>query len=369
MRVTCVVGTRPNFIKMAALYRAMRGHSDVEPMLVHTGQHYDKNMSDVFFEELEIPRPDVSLGVAGGSHTAQTAEIMLRFESVLMEDPPDVVVVVGDVNSTLATGLVAAKSGVSLAHVEAGLRSRDRTMPEELNRIVVDQLSDFLFVTESSGLENLKAEGIPDEKVFFVGNVMIDTLMTHREKAARLTLLQDLGLQEGEYALVTLHRPANADDKDTLEDILRTLVEIAKERTVVFPIHPRTKAKIEQFGLTDLATSVEGFRMVEPMGYLDFLCAMSHAYAVLTDSGGIQEETTILGVPCLTMRNNTERPITIECGTNTLTGTGGDDILKAYRALASRRKQAKTMPPLWDGKAAERTVDILLQKVHQAGRT
>ncbi|MBN1866417.1 UDP-N-acetylglucosamine 2-epimerase (non-hydrolyzing) [Candidatus Sumerlaeota bacterium] len=360
MRALCVVGTRPNFIKMAALYRGMCERPSMKPILVHTGQHYDPNMSDVFFAELDLPRPDIYLDVSGGSNTNQTARILERIEPVLLEAAPDLVVVVGDVNSTLAAGLAASQCGVPVAHVEAGLRSRDRTMPEEINRILVDRISDFLFVTERSGIENLKDEGIPDERVHFVGNVMIDTLMSHQDKAAGSDVLERLGLESRGYALVTLHRPANSDRQEALKDILLALREIGRELPVVLPIHPRTRNRIGEFGLLSLVEDEPGFRLVEPLGYIDFLAAMKEARVVLTDSGGIQEETTILGVPCLTMRNNTERPVTIECGTNTLVGTRGADIVRAFRALDFSENRAPQRPPLWDGQAAGRIIDILL---------
>ena len=363
MRVLCVVGTRPNFIKIAALYRGMRNRNDLLPTLLHTGQHYDSTMSKVFFEELEIPRPDVNLGVSGGSHSEQTATIMLKFEPVLTETNPDLVIVVGDVNSTLATALVAAKCGVPLAHVEAGLRSRDKTMPEELNRIVVDQLADFLFVTEQSGMDNLQAEGIAQDKTFLVGNVMIDTLKAHLQKALALNIPEQFNLTRSEYVLVTLHRPANVDNKPVLKDILGALANISEDKPVLLPLHPRTKGRIDEFGLSSIVENAGGLILAEPMGYLEFLCAMAHAYVVLTDSGGIQEETTILKVPCLTMRNNTERPVTIEHGTNQLVGTTGEAILKAYHELSKSQLGAKNLPPLWDGNAATRIIDILIEHV------
>lgn len=360
MRALCVVGTRPNFIKMGALYNEMRERESITPILVHTGQHYDKNMSEIFFSELELPKPDIYLGVNRGTHAFQTGEIMKRLEPVLADISPDVVIVVGDVNSTLAASIDAAQSGIPLAHVEAGLRSRDRSMPEEINRILVDQLADFLFVTEQSGVDNLRSEGIPDDKIFFVGNVMIDSLMTHIKKARTSDVLQRLGLSIGKYAVVTLHRPANSDNAIILEDILQALKEISQDILVIFPIHPRTKKHLEDFGLLSIIENSPELLIIDPLGYLDFLNVMMNARVVLTDSGGIQEETTILGVPCLTVRDNTERPITIQCGTNTLAGIKSSSIIQAYSKISQGQNKTKN-PPLWDGKASGRIIDILIK--------
>ncbi|MFC1694030.1 non-hydrolyzing UDP-N-acetylglucosamine 2-epimerase [Candidatus Latescibacterota bacterium] len=362
MRILCVVGTRPNFIKMAALYHEMKKRKSFEPVLVHTGQHYDANMSRVFFTELELPEPDIDLNVSGGSHTYQTSLIMERFESVVQDVTPDLMIVVGDVNSTLAASIVASQCGIPLAHVEAGLRSGDRGMPEEINRILVDHIADFLFVTEQSGIDNLQKEGISEDKIFFVGNVMVDTLLANREKAQDSDVLNRLGLSRGRYAVVTLHRPSNSDDRDALSEILYALCEISRELTVVLPIHPRTRKRMDEFGLLTAVESESGIILTEPLGYLDFLYCMSEARMVLTDSGGIQEETTILGVPCITVRNNTERPVTIESGTNTLAGTRGDDIISAYRSLPDVSRNQLPHPPLWDGKASERIIDVLERK-------
>ena len=363
MRILCVVGTRPNFVKMAALYREMRTRQGFEPTLVHTGQHYDANMSRIFFEELGLPEPDIDLDVAGGSVIRQTCNIMQRLDAVLEERLPDVMVVVGDVNSTLAASLTAMKTGVTLAHVEAGLRSGDRTMPEELNRIVVDHLSDMLFVTEQSGMDNLRREGIDDERIFFVGNVMVDTLMDNIEKAKKSDILHRIELSPNSYAIATIHRPANSDDRDALGEILGALCEISRDIPLLLPLHPRTRQRIEEFGLWTLIEEEKGFMVSDPLGYLDFLSVMAHARVVFTDSGGIQEETTILGVPCITMRNNTERPITIESGTNKLAGTHGADIIHAYRSLTTGNKKSYPHPPLWDGKAAGRILDILEKRI------
>lgn len=363
MRLLCVVGTRPNFVKIAAIYKEMRKRENIEPILVHTGQHFDKNMSENFFKEFELPIPDLNLNVAGGTHTYQTGQIMLRFEPILSEFSPDVVIVVGDVNSTLAASLVVAKCNIPLAHVEAGLRSGDRFMPEELNRILVDQLADFLFVTEQSGIDNLKKEGISEDKIFFVGNVMIDTLITHLKKARKSDILNRFNLSKNNYALITLHRPSNSDNREVLTDILYAIKEISSDLKILFPIHPRTKKRIEDFGLIKLIENQPGFLIIEPLGYFDFLKAMENARVVITDSGGIQEETTILGVPCLTLRNNTERPVTIQYGTNKLVGIEGKNLIRSFRTLYKNRNSSNERPPLWDGKAASRIIDILELKI------
>ena len=357
-RILCVCGARPNFMKIAPVVDALRRVEGVALVIVHTGQHYDERMSGRFFGELNIPQPDVNLEVGSCSHAVQTAEIMKRFEPVCLEHKPDWVVVVGDVNSTIAAALVAVKLGIKVAHVEAGLRSFDRTMPEEINRILTDSISDLLFVTEPAGVENLKREGVDDERIHLVGNVMIDTLRRNKDRADASTILSSLGVEPENYALTTLHRPANVDNAERFSSILRALKEISKDMPIVFPIHPRSRKSIETMRLGEQVASIENLRMIEPLGYLDFLKLMSNAAVVLTDSGGIQEETTILGVPCLTLRDNTERPITIQQGTNRLTGSATDAILSAYRAVRDTRPKG-TIPDLWDGHAAERIVDIL----------
>ena len=343
LRVCSVVGARPNFIKIAPLLEEMRSRPGIVPTLVHTGQHFSPEMSDSFFQELGMPQPDINLGVGGGTHTEQTAEIMRRLEGVFLAAVFHVVLVVGDVNSTMAAALVAAKLGIPIAHVEAGLRSFDRTMPEEINRIVTDALSDFLFVSEPSGRKNLLAEGVPERKIFFTGNVMIDTLLRFRATAAQSPVLERLGLRAGGYAAVTLHRPSNVDNPAQLSSLLDVLKAIARDLPVVFPIHPRTRARLEGLSTGDVMC-------VPPLGYLDFLRLMSEARLVLTDSGGIQEETTILQVPCLTLRENTERPVTIDQGSNRLVGTQPSVILEAVRTVRSHRPQAAcgataTCPP------------------------
>jgi len=358
----CVCGARPNFMKIAPLMRAFEQQGGFEVLLVHTGQHYDENMSRLFFEELDIPRPDVNLEVGSGSHAAQTAEIIRRFEPVVQQYRPDYVLVVGDVNSTIACGLVAVKLGVKLIHVEAGLRSFDRTMPEEINRLLTDAISDLLFVTEPAGLENLAREGVNASKVHLVGNVMIDTLLAHREKAQSSTIQQRLGLEAGRYGVVTLHRPNNVDARERLAGILEALDRIQQETKLVFPLHPRTRRNMEHMGLARQVERRKGLLLIEPVGYLDFLCLMSKALLVLTDSGGIQEETTILGVPCLTLRENTERPITVEQGTNRLVGSDPEAILSAYRQIKEGVFKVRgNRPALWDGQAAQRIAAIIAQ--------
>lgn len=367
LKVVCVVGARPNFMKIAPIMRALASHDDeVETRLVHTGQHYDVEMNSRFFEQLRIPSPDVSLEVGSGSHAVQTAEIMRRFEPVLEAENPTLVLVVGDVNSTIACALVAAKRDIRVAHVEAGLRSRDRRMPEEINRLLTDQLSDRLYVTEASAIANLVAEGIPEQKIVFAGNVMIDTLLASLPDAvpAGDTLAQAGATQVGAgaagYALVTLHRPSNVDDAEVLSRILATLVDIAADLPVVFPMHPRTRAQIIRSGL-DAFLSRPGIVVLPPQGYLEMAGLMQAAKVVLTDSGGVQEETTALGVHCLTLRENTERPITIEQGTNQLVGVDPDAIRLALQAVLTGEPIPARRPDLWDGHAAERIVDDLLR--------
>lgn len=362
IRIICVCGARPNFMKIAPIMRAFDANGSFETILVHTGQHYDENMSKLFFDELGIVRPDVNLEVGSDSHAVQTSEIMRRFEPIVLDFKPDYVLVVGDVNSTIACGLVAVKLGAKLIHVEAGLRSFDRTMPEEVNRVLTDSISDLLFVTEQSGVDNLRNEGINPRKIHFVGNVMIDTLMANREKAQKSQALSRLGLSAGEYIVVTLHRPSNVDDPDKFGEIIAAFEEIEKEMKLVFPIHPRTRNNIEETNLKQQIEDMDNLLLVEPMGYLDFLCLMSNAALVMTDSGGIQEETTILGVPCMTLRENTERPVTITEGTNRLVNIATTDILKSYREIKnSAGNSSGKIPKFWDGKAAERIAEIIAE--------
>jgi UDP-N-acetylglucosamine 2-epimerase (non-hydrolysing) len=359
LKIVNVCGARPNFMKIAPLMRAYADYPDIQPLLVHTGQHYDQNMSDLFFRQLEIPEPDLNLGVGSGSHAVQTAEIMQRFEPVILEHQPDWIVVVGDVNSTIACGLVAVKLGVKLAHVEAGLRSFDNGMPEEINRVLTDRISDLLFVTEPSGLENLTREGVAPDRIHVVGNVMIDTLRANREKAEASPVLNELGLEPGGYNVATLHRPSNVDDPVTFGGILDAFEQIQADRPIIFPMHPRTRANLAKLGLADRVAALQGLRIIDPLGYLDFLKLVANAAAILTDSGGIQEETTILGVHCLTIRANTERPVTIDQGTNQLVGTDPQKIIAAYQAA---RANPITQPPeieKWDGQAAQRIAKVL----------
>lgn len=350
MHILHVVGARPNFMKAAPVLHALEKRTAVEQSLVHTGQHYDANMSDVFFTELGIPAPDVNLNVGSGSHARQTAEIMTLFEPIVLERKPDIVLVYGDVNSTVAAALVAAKLGVRVGHVEAGLRSFDWSMPEEINRVVTDRLSDFLFTPSEDGDTNLKHEGVPIEKIHLVGNVMIDSLVRLLPAATRYPMN---GLPD-RYALVTLHRPSNVDDRKTLAKIFGALGEVSKELAVVFPVHPRTRQRILEAGI-----KVDALCLLDPLPYIEFLALQRRAVVVITDSGGIQEETTYLGVPCLTLRNNTERPVTVNLGTNVLVGPENEALeCELSRIIAGRAKQG-TIPPLWDGHAGERIADVL----------
>jgi UDP-N-acetylglucosamine 2-epimerase (non-hydrolysing) len=357
-----VVGARPNFMKVAPIMAAMDKAHDFIQSLVHTGQHYDAQLSQIFFAELQIPRPDIDLNIGGGSHAEQTGRMMIALEQVFENKAPDLIVVVGDVNSTLAASITAAKLGIKIAHVEAGLRSFDRTMPEEINRIVTDALADFLFTTEPSGNENLLREGVAQEKIFFVGNVMIDTLLRCRAQAQRADILPRLQLKPHTYAVLTLHRPSNVDQPEQLQRLFRILGKVGQQIPVVFPCHPRTANRLATLG-ADLhvaeAASPTGIILQPPLGYLDFLHLVSQAKFVLTDSGGVQEETTILGVPCLTLRENTERPVTIHEGTNILVGSSEELILtEVAKILAGCGKQGQ-IPTLWDGQAAIRIVEAL----------
>ncbi len=350
-------------MKVAPIYAEMkRRPAEFLPMIVHTGQHYNAAMSDSFFDDLGMPKPDVHLGVGSGSHAVQTAKIMIEFEPVVLQEKPDWVLVVGDVNSTIACALVCAKLGVRVAHVEAGLRSRDRTMPEEINRILTDAISDLLFTTSQDADENLRQEGISAEKIRFVGNVMIDSLFEHLKIAESSRVREELELDGQDYAVLTLHRPSNVDDKAIFSGIIDTIIEISERLPIVFPVHPRTRAKIAEFGLADTIAN-SNIRLVEPLGYIDFMRLYSGARLVLTDSGGLQEETTVLGIPCLTLRQNTERPVTIELGTNVLVGTDPAKIKQAaFDVIANENLGVNaTIPPLWDGKTAGRICDELLK--------
>lgn len=356
IRLLAVAGARPNFMKIAPLMNEFaKRTSSFEPILVHTGQHYDKAMSDSFFRDLGIPEPDVNLGVGSGSHGYQTAQVLMKIEQLLIERKPHVVLVVGDVNSTLAATLAAVKLQIPVAHVEAGLRSWDREMPEEINRVLTDSVSRWLFTTEAAAETNLLREGVPAERIHFVGNVMIDTLLAHRERALALDTVERLGLTPQGYAVLTLHRPSNVDSPDQLRRLFEVLGRLHAELPVVFPVHPRTAKAIEQH----LGGAKPKLLMTAPLGYLDFLRLLTDAQMVLTDSGGIQEETTALGVACLTLRDSTERPVTVTEGTNTIVGTDPIAIEKAIEQLRRSPPPKGRRPALWDGCAATRIVDIL----------
>ncbi len=360
LKIIHVAGARPNFIKIASIIRACRETGKIESLLVHTGQHYDDNMSKTFFDDLDIPAPDINLEVGSQSHAQQTAEIIKRFEPVVLNERPDAVLVVGDVNSTIACALVAVKLGVKIIHVEAGLRSFDRAMPEEINRVVTDAISDILFVTGPSDIENLKREGVDSSKIHLVGNVMIDTLEHNKIRADKSNILNEMGLASQQYAVVTLHRASNVDDEVVLKGIVDALEEIQKEIKIVFPVHPRTYKNLEPNGLYARLESMSNIVVTEPLGYLDFLKLMSDAKIVITDSGGIQEETTMLAVPCLTVRENTEWSVTITEGTNILAGINPEGIVKGYHeSLHSKRRISR--PKSWDGKASQRIAQILLE--------
>ncbi len=358
MKIAAVVGARPNFVKIAPIMAALKDRGEARTTLIHTGQHYDVRMSEAFFANLDIPTPDINLDVRSGTAAAQIAEVMQRLEPVLADSRPDVVVVVGDVNSTIAAALTAVKAGIPVAHVEAGLRSFDRSMPEETNRVLTDAISDLLFTTEPAANENLAREGIPVERIHFVGNVMIDTLFRYRERAEGSPILSTLGLRAGAYVALTLHRPSNVDSPEALGRMLTALSGVQSDIPVVFPVHPRTRQRLA--AINGSLPPLPDLRMIEPLPYLDFVCLMAHARCVLTDSGGIQEETTALGVPCLTLRVNTERPITVTRGTNRVVGVDPGDIVAAWRQVADGSWPAGELPQFWDGKAAERIVQILL---------
>ena len=362
MKILSVVGTRPNFIKLGALVNEIKKH-DVEHLLVHTGQHYDEEMSKLFFDDLELPKPDINLGIGSGSYGEQIGNIIIKLEKVLVKEKPDLVVVVGDVNSTFAGALIAKQLGIKVAHVEAGLRSFDLTMPEEINRMLTDKISDFLFTTEESGNVNLLNEDVGKNKIFFVGNVMIDTLLKHKEKANKSDILGKLNVEKNNYCVLTLHRPSNVDKKEDFENVLSVLDTIQEKIKIVFPVHPRTKKNIELFNLDGTIKKMENLIITEPLGYLDFLCLIANSKFVLTDSGGIQEETTVLNVPCITLRENTERPVTVEQGTNLIVGVAKNKIIgKLLGIINNKAKTDGKIPELWDGKAAERIAEVLLER-------
>jgi UDP-N-acetylglucosamine 2-epimerase (non-hydrolysing) len=361
MKIINVVGARPNLIKIAPLLREMRRHERIEPLLLHTGQHYDQKLSEIFFQQMKIDEPDFNLDVGSGSQAWQTAEILKRVETVLVDHRPDLVLVVGDVNSTVAASLAAAKLGIPIAHVEAGLRSFDRSMPEEINRVVTDALADHMFVTEKDAVENLVKEGRPRERIYFVGNVMIDALEQFLAVAQKSRIAEDLGLVSNgslqRFGLVTLHRPSNVDSNATLASLMRALDSVADMVPLIFPVHPRTRQKLSQLGIKDNAK----LRLIEPLGYLEFICLLSHARIVLTDSGGVQEETTALRIPCLTLRENTERPVTVTTGTNHIVGQDFEKIRTKAREILNGDGKKGERPELWDGHAAERIVELLLR--------
>lgn len=366
-RFACIVGARPNFMKMAPILKAFQKYPEAEPVLIHTGQHYDKNLSDVFFEELEIRKPDIFLGVGSGSHAEQTGKVMIALESVFMDsasagNPFHRLVVVGDVNSTMAATLAAAKLQIPVAHVEAGLRSFDRSMPEEINRLVTDRLSDLLLVSEPEGVENLKREGHTDDQIFLVGNVMIDTLISQVERARQRTILADLKLNAGQYCVVTLHRPSNVDQESALRNLVAVLSRVSSNLPIVFPIHPRTRDRLQKFGLLASLEVNPSIRLLEPLGYNDFLALTSQSKVIVTDSGGLQEESTALMIPCLTMRENTERPITVSEGTSTLCGSDSGKLESLLVDVNAGNYKTGVCPALWDGRAAERIVSTLLAK-------
>ncbi len=360
MKIICIVGARPNFMKIAPIMDAIKRHnqsstSPIKHMLVHTGQHYDEKMSKLFFDDLEIPKPDINLEVGSASHVEQTAEIMIKFEKVCLSEKPTHVLVVGDVNSTIACALVASKLNIKIIHVEAGLRSFDRSMPEEVNRVLTDAISDMLFITEKSAEENLRREGIPNDKIFFVGNVMIDALLKHKEQAKKSNILNVLNLEKQKYSVITLHRPSNVDDPIILKEIFTALNEISLKIPLLYPVHPRARNNMDK-----LYNDINGnIIFCDPLGYMDFLQITSNSRFVLTDSGGIQEETTVLGIPCLTIRENTERPVTISQGTNILVGTKKEKIVQEAEKILKGKTQKSKIPDLWDGKTAERIVGIL----------
>ncbi|UCD16792.1 MAG: UDP-N-acetylglucosamine 2-epimerase (non-hydrolyzing) [Candidatus Zixiibacteriota bacterium] len=368
-KLALVVGARPNFMKAAPLMQDLRRFPDIfDPILVHTGQHYDHRLSQLFFDELKMSRPDIYLGIGSGTHAEQTGQIMIELEKVFLSSPPDLVVVFGDVNSTLAAAVVAAKLCLKLAHVEAGLRSFDSAMPEEINRIVTDRLADFLFVSERSGLVNLAREGIPNEKIFFTGNIMIDSLIKNLEVARKSDILERLKLNPRTYITMTMHRPANVDNRDALAGIMDGITRVSRRMPVIFPCHPRTKKMIDEFRLP-IRGDGDALRIINPLGYLEFLKLQSESKFVLTDSGGIQEETTFLGIPCITMRENTERPATVEIGSNVISGTDPEKITRSANAIIEGSIRTGSIPELWDGHTAERIVAVLLEKLTGATAT
>lgn len=360
INIISVVGARPNFMKIAPIHRAfLRHRGKVSHLICHTGQHYDEKMSQIFFRDLELPEPDFYLGAGSGSHAEQTAKIMIEFEKIILKGKPDLVIVAGDVNSTIACSLVAVKLGIKVAHIEAGLRSFDRTMPEEINRILTDSISDYLFVTEQSGIINLKREGVAKEKIFLVGNTMIDSLVHFLPRADKSEVLTRYGLDPAGYCLVTLHRPSNVDSQSFLKELLVIMNSLAEKIKIVFPVHPRTMKNINAAGL--MKNLNPNLILTEPVGYIDFLAMTKNAGFIITDSGGIQEESTYLGVQCITVRENTERPVTVKLGTNRLIGTNLKKVKTAALDIIKGKVKRGSIPPLWDGHTAERIADIILK--------
>ena len=361
-KIISVVGARPNFMKVSPLYKELSKYNEtIQHLICHTGQHYDEKMSKIFFDELGLPKPDFYLGVGSGSHAEQTSKVMIEFEKILLKEDPDLIIVVGDVNSTIACSLVATKLHIKVAHVEAGLRSFDRKMPEEINRICTDVISDFLFVSEKSGLINLKHEGIPASKTFFVGNVMIDNLINHLSRIDDSNILSSLNVYQNNYILVTFHRPSNVDSIEYLVDLIKLLNNLSKKRKIIFPLHPRTKMCLLKFHLLEKLNS--NVIITEPLGYIEFIALVKNAELVITDSGGIQEETTYLQVQCITVRKNTERPITVEIGTNHLIGTDLNDVEDSANCILDGEIKKGKVPELWDGNTAKRVIDILIENI------
>lgn len=357
-QVLHVVGARPNFMKVAPLHRALARMPGITQRLIHTGQHHDASMSDVFFKELDLPPPSLHLDIHGGHHGETTGRMLMELERICLEQRPELISVVGDVNSTLAAALVAAKLQIPLAHVEAGLRSGDRSMPEEINRMVTDRLADLCLTPSPDADAHLRREGVDEARIRRVGNIMVDTLLTLRERALRRDALERLGLRPGSYALCTLHRASNVDTQEQLQELMQTLLDISERIPLVFPVHPRTAKALERTGLSDTLARTPRLKLIEPQGYLDFLCLSAQARLVLTDSGGLQEETTVLGIPCLTLRPSTERPITVEEGTNQIVGTAPEDILAAVEDVLARGGKRGRIPALWDGHTAERIAQL-----------
>lgn len=369
MKIISVVGARPNFMKIAPIHRAFKKYKLENPevklkhLICHTGQHYDENMSRVFFEDLEMPRPDFYLGIGSGSHAEQTAKVMIEFEKILIKEKPDLIIVVGDVNSTIACTLVAVKLNIKVAHVEAGLRSFDRDMPEEINRLLTDSIADYLFVTEKSGLENLEKESVPKKKIFFPGNVMIDSLVHFLKKADKSGILNIYGLEKRSFILITMHRPSNVDSQEFIKDFFKVLNRLAEKRKIIFPVHPRTRKNLEhQKIIKDLSSNII---LTDPIGYIDFLALTKNAELIITDSGGIQEESTYLGIQCITVRNNTERPVTVEVGTNHLIGTNLKKVEKTSLQILKGEIKTGKIPEKWDGKAAGRIVKTLIKNLNK----